>query len=139
MTVYISFIIKISLPLFAGKDDSKSSAKDEKKTETAVVRENLLKQKNNRIVFVNPMTMFSCGLSILRPAVINSQHVFLAWPDSGLPLTTVAVSDAAARSVLGIKPKQFLVVSAMKGDDLAATEVHVKPRYLHRACVSYYR
>jgi hypothetical protein len=83
---------------FTGKEVNKSTAKDENKTESVIVRENLLKQKNNRIVFVNPATMSVLGLSILRPAVINNQHILLAWPDAGLPLATVAVSEIAART-----------------------------------------
>jgi len=126
--VCLNVIKQKCIYLLAGKDDGKCATKDDKKTETAIVRENLLKQKNNQIIFVNPMTMYSCGLSILRPAVINSKHVFLVWPDAGLPLTTVAVSDIAARTILGVKSKEFLVVSCLRGVDLAANEVQVRPR-----------
>jgi hypothetical protein len=118
------------LHLIAGKDDSKSSAADEKKAESQTLRENLLKEKDNRIVFINPMTMVACGLSILRPTVINRRHILLAWPDSGLPLTTVAVSDWAAKTILVRKPKDVLVISNLKGIELSATEVHFRPRYV---------
>jgi hypothetical protein len=118
----------VTLCLTSGKDDSKSSAKDEKKTESLALRESLLKEKDNRVIFVNPMTMAACGLSILRPAVINGRHVLLVWPDAGLPLTTAAVSDCAAKTILNMKPKDFLVISGLKGVELSASEVHVRPR-----------
>jgi len=115
----IEYCVNMILVEKLQRDSSRTPQKDQQQTTAHC------KKMENQI-YIHPSTMTMCGLTFMRPALVDHQHVLIAVPDARLPITSVNVSEWTASNVLDKKAGQFVVVNDLNSADLAATEVFVR-------------